>query len=650
VGRLNRSTDWHPLPSPSYTPKNGAFPDSVFRTPKTEVVQHNHFLDAWATPRADGQQTPAQTPSFAISTPIERPSSPYSQKVHTPDDPEFHVNHFFPNNLPLPPVEPARRLSSSPGPPSVRQAGVFLRQNPSNRPRPVSMDTAQMQTPPPTRDDNLRRGFQQNMGHDFSTPATVIHRTPVQVPTSEGLFNQTPFGFPALQFSPDLVQFPSNGPMSAPPLPQSRLFWDQPQDGNHMDIDMPVVSDPYAPTPNKIEGMHWQNYHPPANHMNPHPQHQQHPQMNPQAFQALHPMQSPGFNGSFSTRNAGDGQDSRPNSFISTSGGVDPSVLFSFSSPGSALGTSFNMPTQQITNNFEGRQPYETQARDSLREREQAKKAKSQHSRTSTSSSTASSEPPRPVLQRSNTDSGFRKSRPSSSDSRSSGAATCLNIPRRSSPLKRGSGGSLLSVPEVRRPRTRLVIDDTGRARTETVPAEDDVDTQSQTRSDTQKDLRSQYPGLWAEDDSDTEPDEPVTLSRNTSFTMPPQRRAPKHARADSGDLTRSNSFKVPRPSLGMPDKSSFKTMRPVKRPVADNYSRRFSMMDLPTSFGDVEKSEDQQMPDSPGDAAGALKKMFEGRQKRIGIINESGMVTEPGFVHVTNGYRTFLSERTESA
>jgi hypothetical protein len=507
-----------------------------------------------------------------------------------------------------------------------------------------------MQTPPPTRDESSRGGFQQNTSHDFSTPATVIQRTPVQVQTSEGLFNQTPFGFPALQFSPDLIQFPSNGPMSAPPLPHSRLFWDQPQDGNHMDVDLPMMSDPFGPTPNKIEGMNWQTFHTPSNHINPHPQQQhQQQQMNPQAFQALQSMSSPGLSTSFSTRNVSDGQHSRPNSFISTSGGVDPSVLFSFSSPGPVPNNSFNMPMQQTNTHFEGRQPYETQARDSFREKEQAKMAKSQHSRTSTSSSTASFEPPRAGLQRSNTDSGFRRSRPSSSDSRSSSNAAGFSIPRRSSPLKRGSGGSLLSIPEVRRPRTRLVIDETGRARTETVPAEDDVDTQNQTRADTQKDLRRQYPGLWTEDDSDSELDEPVTLSRNTSFTMPPQRRAVKHARADSGDLTRSNSFKMPRPSSGMFDKSSFETIRPVKKPVADNYSRRFSMMDFPTSFGDVDQGEDQHMPDSPGDAAGALKKMFEGRQKRIGMINESGTATELCCLYVTNRHRPFFSEHTES-
>jgi hypothetical protein len=43
-------------------------------------------------------------------------------------------------------------------------------------------------------------------------------------------------------------------------------------------------------------------------------------------------------------------------------------------------------------------------------------------------------------------------------------------------------------------------------------------------------------------------------------------------------------------------------------------------MMDFPTSFNDIKENEDQQMPDSPGDALGALKKVVEGRQKRVGM------------------------------
>jgi hypothetical protein len=303
---------------------------------------------------------------------------------------------------------------------------------------------------------------------------------------------------------------------------------------------------------------------------------------------------------------------SRPGSFVSTSAGVDPSMLFSFSSPGPT--SSFSNQTQLSNGGPDGRLPYETQAADAVRERELAKKIHSQHSRTNTNSSTASFDN-KPGLQRSNTDSGFRRSRPSSMESKSSGSAGNA-IPRRSSPLKRQSGGSLMSIPEVRRPRTRLIIDENGRARTETDPADssEDVGKSSQT------DFKRQYPGLWNDDDTDSEPDDPVTLSRNTSFSIP-KRRSSKHARADSSGLDRSNSFKVPRPSSGVFEKP-FETVRPIRttRKAADNPFRRYSMMDFPTSFGDIKENEDLQMPDSPGDATAALKKVMGGRTNRLGM------------------------------
>jgi hypothetical protein len=469
-----------------------------------------------------------------------------------------------------------------------------------------------MQTPPPTRDATSRRDFQQTVGNDLSTPTTVIARTSGQIPPSEVLFplSQTPVGISSLEFSPDMVQYSSNGQMSAPSLPQSRLFWDQPNDGSQMDLGMSLASGPFAPTPHKHGGnMNWQTSHTSA-----------HNQMHPQAFHGLHDMSSPELVPSFVTSNTGDGCNSRPNSFISTSGGVDPSMLFSFSSQG-PINTSFDSLTQWAHKPTDNRQPYETQLRDSMRERELARKAKGQHSRTSTSSSSASFEPSKPGLQRSNTDSGFRASRPSSIESRLSGGAPGLSVPRRSSPLKRQSNGPLMAIPEVRRPKTRLIIDETGRARTETAPI--DEDDELDVAMESQQNLRRQYPGLWADGDSDSEAEESVTLSRNGSFNIP-QRRSSKHARSDSNEITRSNSFKVPRPSSrpssGVFDQASFETIRPQRR-VVDNAHRRFSMMDFPTSFGDTQETEDQVMPDSPGDALGALKRVVEGRQKRAGTV-----------------------------
>lgn len=581
------------------------FPDGSLKTPKTETFPHSHFLDAWATPLPNGQHTPVQTPSFTLSTPLGRPSSSYSQPVRTPEDPEFHVNHFAPQNLPLPPVDASRRLSSSPDPNRLRKVssqGQFGS-------RPVSMDFSHMQTPPPTRDASSRRSVQQSGGTEVATPATVVHRTPSQLPESSGgLFNQTPYGFADLQYTPHMMQFPSHGPMSAPPMPQSKLFWDPANDGMQMDLDVPLGVDPFGPTPHRPQhDMNWQA----MNQAN---------MMQTPAFQSFQASPMPAsFANTPSQR-----QGSRPGSFVYTSAGVDPNMLLSFSNPD--MTSSFgNMPDHPFLDM--SRQPYETQLRDAQNEREMAKKSRSQHSRSNTASSTGSAENAKPVLQRSNTDGGIMATKSLAMDPRTSIPANASTIPRRSSPLKRQGGGALKSIPELRRPRTRLIIDETGRARTETVHAGDDEETPKNKRQTSQQDLRRQYPGLYEDDESESEDDEPApVISRNSSFAIPqPERRAAKHARADSGGLERPASFKMARSvsaSRVAPDalsKASFEPLRSTRRSATDNNTtRRFSAMERPMSSA---HPEDHHMPDSPGDALGALKKVVGARQQRIGRI-----------------------------
>lgn len=473
-----------------------------------------------------------------------------------------------------------------------------------------------MQTPPPTRDSMSRRSLQQSAGQGFATPATVIHRTPTQASaTHDAFLDQTPFGFGNAQFTPDMSQFPMANPISAPPLPHSRLFWEPQNDHTQMDLDMPMA-DPFGQTPFKVEqNFEWQTFSTPAPL-----------QMFPQSLQGLsHDATSPNLLSSFAMSTVGGVQSSGPDSFVSTSTGVDPSMLFSFSNPD--MDTSFGtIPLHQSHQSIRSRTPYETQARDSQREKEAARRARSQHSRSNTNSSSGSVENDRPTLQRSNTDSGFRKGRQNPGQPRITIPTTASTVPRRPSPLKRQSSGSLKSIPEIRRPRTRLVIDETGRARTETVPVEDEEDIPRDVQKTSNADLRRQYPGLWEEGDTESEDDEPVpvpTLSRNTSFHIPqPERRSSKHARSDSDGLMRSDSFKMPRPSLrssfGVSDKASFETVRPVKR-VTENVSKRAPKKELPASSSHLRNVEDHPTSNSPGDALGALKKVVAGRQQRVG-------------------------------
>ncbi|KAJ4364778.1 hypothetical protein N0V95_000727 [Ascochyta clinopodiicola] len=620
------------------------FPDSTLKTPKTEGFAHqSHFLDAWATPRVNGHHTPAQTPSYLLSTPNDRPASSHSLKVRTPEDPEFHVNHFAPTNLALPPVEPQRRLSSSPGPNSLRTIGLNQEgQRPLSG--PLKMDFSQMQTPPPTRDATSRRDVRQSVGNQNATPATVIRRTPLQqVPTSGGMFDQTPFGYADVPFSPSMMPFANAGPMSAPPMPQSRLFWDS-NDGCQMDVDMPASLDPFGPTPNKLPGnLGWQTFHTPVAE-----------QMQAQ-FQPMQNISSAGPMASFGATTAEDGQNSRPSSFVSTTAGVDPSMLFSFSAPDDMTASFGSIPPQAIFK--PNRQPYETQMIDMRREKEKAKKPRSLHSRSNTNSSSGSVEDSRPTLQRSNTDGGLRRTRPANSERRSSADTSAANhIPRRSSPLKRANSGALKVIPEIiRRPRTRLIIDETGRARTETVSAEEDETTPREMRRTSQTSMRHQYPALWEEGDTESDSDEPQpTMSRNTSFSIPqPQRRTSKHARTESSELSRNNSFKMARPSSrttsrassGAFDKASFDSVRTI-RPQSQNASRRLSMADVHTTSSlSSQASSHTPMPDSPGDALGALKKVVGSRQERIGKIYKSRTHKQNADIR-----RTCLSEHSAGA
>ena len=622
------------------------FPDSTpLKTPKTEGAAHQtHFLDAWATPRVNGQHTPAQTPSYLLSTPNDRPSSSYSLKVRTPEDPEFHVNHFAPTNLPLPPVEPQRRLSSSPDPNSLRRVGLN-QEGQRLLSGPVKMDFSQMQTPPPTRDATSRRNLQQSVGSQNATPATVIRRTPLQqVPTSEGMFNQTMFGYAdGVPFSPSMMPFANTEPMSAPPMPQQRLFWDS-TDTSQMDVDMSGALDPFGPTPNKLQGnLGWQTFHTPIVE-----------QMQAQ-FQPQQTLSSAGPMASFGMSTAGEGQSSQPGSFASTTVGVDPSMLFSFTSPDDMTASFGAMPQQAAFK--PNRQPYETQMLESKRKKEKANKSRSLHSRSNTNSSSGSVEENRPSLQRSSTDSGFRRARPVTSERRSSADTNVVHhIPRRSSPLKRANSGALKAIPEiVRRPRTRLIIDETGRARTETVPAEEEEVTPRDIRRTSQTSMRQQYPALWEEGDTESDSDEPQpTLSRNTSFSIPqPQRRTSKHARIESNELSRNNSFKVTRSasrttsrtSSGAFDKASFDSVRTL-RPPSQNDSRRISMIDVPTTSSfSSQTSSYNLVPDSPGDALRALKKVVGNRQERIGKLCKLHME-----VHDADLDRTRLAKHSASA
>lgn len=293
--------------------------------------------------------------------------------------------------------------------------------------------------------------------------------------------------------------------------------------------------------------------------------------------------------------------------FTSPTTGVNPTLLSSFSSPPQAFNPSSVHQDEQLDVGFSNKQPYEHQMKDASREKELARKAKMQQNRSNTMSSSLTATA-RPGLHRSNTDSGFRRMKNRSLESRAS--IQNSEAARKPSPLKRLSQASLSSIPESSRPlpRTRLVIDEDGNARTET----DSVEVEEP---------RSHW------DDLDSDDDEEIAIpSGRNSFANPAElTRSSKHARNDSGDQSFGAS-KRPLSSASIASLTSRFESTPLGkknlRDSTDSSYRRFSMGSMGSSQGQlVENNDDVFMEErEPMDARDALKKLVESRGRLISL------------------------------
>lgn len=620
-----RVTDWR-LPSPSSTPKSATFPDASLQTPRTDSFS-SHFLEAWSTPRANVQQTPTQTPLYPRTADRDRPLSSYSHKSQDPEDPEFHINHYSPNpNLPLPPVEPSRRLVSSPVPLAPNQkphdsAKVSLPTSSSLT--SGTMDTSQMQTPPPTRDaSSSRKRSQGGQPLSFNTPSTTYSRRDSCPAISgnnlgDGDFGQTsgPPLFPGLQFTPDLTRFVNAGPSSASVPPQTRALWGQGSSAGMMHFDnMPAQDDPFCFTPGGNQGtFEWPSFT---------PGNTSRVDSASMAVAGDSWTQTPSM---LTTTSAdlqsitGDGTSSLGDPFVPTTSGVDPSMLFSFSgSPG--FGASWASPQRPPPSRvLDNRQPYEHQARESERQREVARKSSGQHSRTTTASSSGfTAGPSQSGLQRSNTHTGHVRKSAVPNETPFGKLGNAVPPVRKTSPMKRTNQSPLTAISEhvQTRPKTRLVVDESGRARAETVRDGEE--------SKKAADHRTRYSGLW-DDDSDSESDgESRFPSRSTSFSINSAvtRSASKPSRTNSL-MARSHSVKNPR-SFSFTENLSKKlgrlsTESTPRKPRDD--SRRSS---ISSSFGGYLRKEDKPAGEDGlgdnGDAQDALKKVVEkAKHKRHG-------------------------------
>lgn len=253
-------------PTPLRTPTSATFAQSSFETPKAETSFYDPRVtwsttDPWATSpdvikatRSLVYKTPTKSP--IISRDLKRPLSGQDLQAELAS----HVHHLSPNpSLSLPPVEPARQLSSSPNPTSTSAAKRVCQRTPETT---LTLNTAleedtrlamrsagSMQTPPPTSTSASRRKAQQAQvaklvrspgagGRRMSSPNTAKKVT-IDIMSAE--VEASPNLFPGLQFSPDVFgDFSMAGPATAPVYPQHKLFWDPDQNTNDMNIDFPT--------------------------------------------------------------------------------------------------------------------------------------------------------------------------------------------------------------------------------------------------------------------------------------------------------------------------------------------------------------------------------------------------------------------------
>ncbi|KAL8647311.1 MAG: hypothetical protein Q9210_005635 [Variospora velana] len=230
-------------PTPTRTPTSATFPES-FETLK----QESSFYDP-RTPKYLTFSTPLKSPNKSAGTRRPLPGQNIEEQIAS------HVHHLSPHpERTLPPVEPSRRLSSSPNPSSTSKRACHRTTETELTPLKTSLDeeaassmrsAGSMQTPPPTsttasrtrRVDNIplaKKGKKSGMTQRrMSSPGRSRGGNTEQ---TAPLVEASP-GFPSLQFSPELFNFPNAGPATAPVFPQTKLFWDDDQTQNAMSID-----------------------------------------------------------------------------------------------------------------------------------------------------------------------------------------------------------------------------------------------------------------------------------------------------------------------------------------------------------------------------------------------------------------------------
>ena len=493
--------------------------------------------DLLKTPKCLTYKTPTKSPTLSQKRSQQLSSQDLEAQIAS------HVHHLSPNpSLPLPPVEPARQLSSSPIPLSPSAKRVCHRTSEPSLRLDTSLDqgsstsmrsAGSMQTPPPTSTSASRRKAQQAQvaklvkesaangtrlsSPNFSKPDTV-DRTMSPIETSPNLF-------PGLQFSPEVFgDFSIAGPATAPVYPQHKLFWDPEQNNDGMNIEFSAddtfgfgigiqkTLDPFVSSFDQTSATHASNH-----------------DFDTSTADVM------GLQLSTTTTTA------HEKSLLSTSGltekmpsfsdAVNPSLLFS--SPGQ-VSKQPDLPQLQATRN-DNLQPYAHQIRDAQLEKEMestrrpkrrrgpeadspAVKAALKALRDGKSESSGSEQIIRDDID-APVDSRARKSRFSSGPPE-------RRIYRHPSPMKQRSKSQTHRRGSAQQPRRKsaltLTIDANGRAKTERKFVDEDNGQASENQMDV--DTTSQDPDSTYSSSSSDDEDTGMTISQHQSFNFPVQK------------------------------------------------------------------------------------------------------------------------------
>lgn len=628
-------------PTPKQTPTSAGFPTSVFETPKNNRASFE-APSSWTPRFAEEYSVFNSTPGnlrgshgpfvdYSASTPYQssnhhkRPLSAenFAAEIAT------HVTHFSPNpNLPLPPVDPTRRLSSSPGSLATGQSPTEpgFQTGSQQLSKKFCRDTAQgaktqTATPPPSTHKGQRRlapklqtGTMQNEGFEQE----FIAGTPQQQHMSN--FISTPT---------DLFGYPMSAPATAPSFGDSHVFWDT--DMNGMDIDFSAASGHVFQTPSHrpMNSIDWGKSNELFQETGAVPRQQSQennaPARRERALAPKPPPQNLDTSAADTSMFASSFPASADESFnMNQSGGVDPGLLFT-RPPSSGMEPAPFDPMSQppLMQSFSQPEPITLVAKPTKRggvRRTGSTKQTAAGKKINRASASSPIKPSdRPGLSRSFSEKINRKP---------AGRATLPNLAPATRPVSQSSGRSvsqgsrpngrispmkshnqrlpsLSSIPETPRPRTqtsvKFTIDSKGRARAETttIVVDDNDDDQIPTVRRRKEHHGKERSWASSENEDSSTDDEPIIIpSRNTSFALPQPQKPSSYAFHSSQRSVSDQSTS----SLGI----YYNELEPA---VDDPESEAETVMNLAGGS-------------NGGDAASELRKLVESRQKRTS--NES--------------------------